>query len=315
MQKENEITPAELESLAMGLEETFIQRRDLYAKQLENGSYICIKKTLMQKHILAHLRGEITLGTYLLNAHSQARFVVIDADDEEQYGDMVRMAKELEDESVPSYLERSRRGGHLWFFFERPVWGVDARKFGKGLIVAHNLPKEIELYPKQDKLKEGPGSLIRLPFGIHRKDGKRYGFLHPRGGKLAPLLRDQIPLFFKPQTVPEAAFDEFSQWGSTKPKTPEFTPAEAQGDTLSQSIKAAVTVQGFVGQYVELTAAGRGHCPFHDDQNSSFSVNEEENYWHCFAGCGGGSVIDFWIQYKELEFKEAIRELAGLLLA
>jgi hypothetical protein len=315
MQKEKEITPAELESLAYGLEETFIQRRDLYAKQLENGSYICIKKTLMQKHLLAHLQGEITLGTYLLDAHSQARFIVIDADDEEEFAQMRKMAKELEDQSVPSYLERSRRGGHLWFFFKQPVWGKDARKFGQGLIAAHHLPKEIELYPKQDKLKEGPGSLIRLPFGIHRKDDKRYGFVHARGGKLAPLLRNQIPLFFKPQTVPEAAYEEFSQRGSTKTKTPEFTPTEAQGDTLSQSIKAAVSVQSFVRQYVELTSAGRGHCPFHDDQNSSFSINEEENYWHCFAGCGGGSVIDFWMQYKNVDFNEAVKELARLLLA
>jgi hypothetical protein len=239
---------------------------------------------------------------------------VIDADDEEQYTQMVRMATSLRCLGLPSYLERSRRGGHIWLFFEEPVQGKDARIFGKGLIASHGLPEEIELYPKQDTLGDGPGSLIRLPFGVHRKDGNRYGFVHPSGEKLAPLLRDQIPLFYNPQTVSEVAFDEFWCIGQPVLKKPEFTPTKASGDTLSEQIKAAITVPEFVGQYVELTQAGRGHCPFHDDKNRSFSVNAEKNYWHCFSGCGGGSVIDFWMRYKDLEFVNAEGELAKMLL-
>jgi DNA primase len=34
-------------------------------------------------------------------------------------------------------------------------------------------------------------------------------------------------------------------------------------------------------------------CQFHYDHNPSFGVNDAEYCWHCFAGCGGGSVIDF----------------------
>ena len=79
-------------------------------------------------------------------------------------------------------------------------------------------------------------------------------------------------------------------------------------------MNASIRVLEFVGQYVELTAVGRGYCPFHDDKNRSFSVNAEGNYWHCFAGCGGGSVIDFWMRYKNLEFVEAVGDLAGMLL-
>jgi hypothetical protein len=314
MRKEKEISSAELETLADGLGQTFIQRWDMYPRQMDNGSYICIKKPLTQNHLLLHLRGKITLGVYLLDQKSQSRFIVVDADDEEQYVQMVEMANILADQDIPSYLERSRRGGHLWFFFEEPIPGKDARLFGKGLLAAHGMPADIELYPKQDALKEGPGSLIRLPFGIHRKDGKRYGFIDPSGVKLAPLLRDQIPLFFAPKTVSGATVDEFRQRRKAKPQKPEFTPSEAQGETLSQSIKAAISVQDFVGKYVELTSVGRGHCPFHDDQNRSFSVNAEENYWHCFAGCGGGTIIDFWMKYKNTDFTRAVNELRSLLL-
>ena len=82
---------------------------------------------------------------------------------------------------------------------------------------------------------------------------------------------------------------------------------------FSEQIKAAITVPEFVGQYVDLSGAGRGHCPFHDDRNRSFSVNAEKNYWHCFAGCGGGSVIDFWMMFRKTDFRTSICELAEML--
>ena len=72
-----------------------------------------------------------------------------------------------------------------------------------------------------------------------------------------------------------------------------------------------------VSQYVDLkpTASGAvGLCPFHDDHHPSFEVNDEGNYWHCFAGCGGGSVIDFWMKWRGCDFTTAITELAEMLL-
>lgn len=35
-----------------------------------------------------------------------------------------------------------------------------------------------------------------------------------------------------------------------------------------------------------------GKCPFHEDKSPSFSVDIKKGLWNCFAGCGGGSVID-----------------------
>jgi len=31
-------------------------------------------------------------------------------------------------------------------------------------------------------------------------------------------------------------------------------------------------------------------CPFHNDQNSSFSINKKSGLWKCFAGCGSGNL-------------------------
>ena len=168
MHKEIQIPRTELEPLAENLASVFLQRRDIYARQLDDGRYISIHKPLESWHLISHLKGKLTLGTYVLDAESQARFIAFDADDNQQLVGLIYMAQRLLENNVPTYLESSRRGGHLWLFFEQPILGREARVFGKGLLAAHDL-KGIELFPKQDQLSSGPGSLIRLPFGIHRR--------------------------------------------------------------------------------------------------------------------------------------------------
>ncbi len=53
------------------LARAFVQRTDLYSRQLEDGSYVCIHKPLQDQHLLRHLKGEITLGTYCLDQESK----------------------------------------------------------------------------------------------------------------------------------------------------------------------------------------------------------------------------------------------------
>jgi len=79
-----------------------------------------------------------------------------------------------------------------------------------------------------------------------------------------------------------------------------------------ERIKNAVPLVAFLSGFVELRpiASGAiGHCPFHEDHNPSFGVNREGNYWHCFAGCGGGSVIEFWMKFNNCDFNTAVKEL------
>jgi DNA primase len=67
------------------------------------------------------------------------------------------------------------------------------------------------------------------------------------------------------------------------------------------------------------TGSGAIGCyPFHEDQRPSFGVNSQDNYWHCFAGCGGGSSIDFWSKMREKKgldpsFCATITDLAEML--
>jgi hypothetical protein len=313
MQKEIRIQPAELEPLAENLANVFFQRRDIFAKQLDDGRYISIKKPLESWHLTSHLQGKLTLGTYMLNADSQARFITFDADDNQQLAGLIYMAQRLLEDGVPTYLESSRRGGHLWLFFNEQIPASEARAFGRGLLTAHYLTG-IELFPKQNQLGNGPGSLIRLPFGIHKRDGRRYGFINLEGQQLAPTLTDQIQMLSVPGTVPEKIFDDFLEVGEKADQKTQNQQSEESGTLVSSRIKDRITVLDFVSQYVELSPNGRGLCPFHDDKHASFSVNTEKNYWNCFTGCGGGSIIDFWMKLNSCDFKTAVNELAEVLL-
>jgi len=315
----------ELEPLVNVLSEQFIQRWDMYPKQMTNGryQYIAIHYPLTETHIARHLRGEITLGAYLLNEESKGRFLTFDADDEPDWRRLQGVAKVLENEGATGYLERSRRGGHLWYFLDDWQSGKRIRRFGKGVLAHFNLGK-MELYPKQDKLETGPGSLIRLPFGIHRKSGRRYGFYRSNGEPLAATVTGQIQLLSTPQTVSKAVFERYGSYAVTaKPKRETkgvervkgAVPQGGEGERpLSERIKAAITVHQFVSQVVELNERGQGLCPFHDDTTPSFGVHEERNFWHCFACEKGGSVIDFYMQLQGCDFKTAVAELARELL-
>jgi hypothetical protein len=144
------------------------------------------------------------------------------------------------------------------------------------------------------------------------------------GKPLAPTIREQIALLTQPQRVPSPFIDEMM--ALTTPSTPSMLSApplqlkkvtsSELGEPLSTRIKNAITVYDLVTQYanINLDAQGRGLCPFHEDEHTSFGVNITGNYWHCWAGCGGGSVIDFWMKWRELhgqsgDFKETIKDL------
>lgn len=62
----------------------------------------------------------------------------------------------------------------------------------------------------------------------------------------------------------------------------------------------------------ELKSTGKtkmGRCPFHNEENPSFAIYPETNSWNCFAGCGGGDVISFYMKLHGVDFRVAVAEL------
>lgn len=310
--KEQDFYYSEYLHLANDVLNTFFLRHDLYARQLGDGRYVCIRQPLTPDLVRAHLQGKLTLGTYVLDARDQARFVVLDGDDDNQFNALIGLHKELSS-SVPTYLETSRRGGHLWVFLSEPVPGETARSFGLSLAHRAGLP-DIEIFPKQNRLDGGPGSLIRLPFGVHQRTAKRYSFVDGNLLPIAPTVSEQIRILTQHQSIPASRIPDFI----TPPKPVEISRSLIQPTPenlpLSVRIKQSISVRDFVGMYVNLSPAGLGLCPFYDDRVNSFAVNADGNYWNCFAGCGGGSIIDFWMRYRKCNFTTAVKELAKILL-
>ena len=68
-----------------------------------------------------------------------------------------------------------------------------------------------------------------------------------------------------------------------------------------------------IEHYVPLKRAGKEYkacCPFHDEKTPSFTVVPDKQFYHCF-GCGAhGTAIGFLMDYANLEFVEAVEELA-----
>lgn len=302
--------------------ETFFSRRDRYSIQLADGRYASINQQLSLHLVSAHLKGNITLGTYALDENSQSRWICFDADTDRQWKALVETAAALSLQDVATYLELSRRGGHLWLLTPS-LPAEKARQLAQQLARERNL-RDIEIFPKQDRLVIGPGSLVRLPLGVHRITGYRYPFIKPDGTPLASTVRDQVRLLASPRRVPHSFIEQVL---SRRPRGDDVssTPlsrrlhVEGQDALPSNRIKQSISVYDFVSRFVDLDQRGVGRCPFHDDQHPSFSVNASENYWHCFAGCGGGDVIHFWSKWRELhdqdpDFTATITDLANMLL-
>lgn len=73
-----------------------------------------------------------------------------------------------------------------------------------------------------------------------------------------------------------------------------------------------VSIVEEISQFVTLTKKGQnniGICPFHDDNNPSFTVNEDKKIFKCFV-CGvGGNVIKFNQMWNNYTFSQAVINL------
>ncbi|MCB1842188.1 MAG: DNA primase [Halioglobus sp.] len=75
-----------------------------------------------------------------------------------------------------------------------------------------------------------------------------------------------------------------------------------------------VDIVEVIDRRVKLKKTGKNYsarCPFHDEKTPSFSVNPDKQFYYCF-GCGaGGNAIGFIMEYDNLEFPQAVENLAS----
>jgi hypothetical protein len=211
---------AELEKLILDL---FVNRNDVWAKQMEDGSYRPVWEPLDEKVIRKHLKGEITVGTYPIEPeHQTTKFLAFDVDgsDEALTKTATRCLYEEVTKEVPKeaiLLEKSRRGYHLWVFFSPPVLAIFANQFGIELAKRTKVPistkadLHLEVFPKQAVVsRDSPGNLIKLVLGVHRLSGKRTEFVSP--DDLSSVLDPLSALkSVKPWNVPKDLLSSYTQ--------------------------------------------------------------------------------------------------------
>ena len=84
------------------------------------------------------------------------------------------------------------------------------------------------------------------------------------------------------------------------------------------TLKEKLNITDVIASYVSLERRGGNYwacCPFHHEKTPSFSINEADQYYHCF-GCGeSGDVIKFVREMENIDFMDAVKmlsERAGL---
>ncbi|MBK7926000.1 MAG: hypothetical protein IPJ98_00485 [Bryobacterales bacterium] len=241
--------------------------------------------------IRRHLAGEITLGIYAINPHTQrAKWMAIDADYRRAIDDLLKLQYELQQDGIQAALEQSRRGGHLWILFGSPVLARQARVYvchlaGKLSVQLKGAgPTEgIELFPKQDRIEEGRfGNAIRGPLGIHRAANRRYWFYGA-----AYDLQAQMAYLRSLRRVTERQLGTLVAGLPVEEETSrtETRPATLPSSRVHFHILDYVTPRRRVGrnwvtQCPSCAAAGRDRSR----DNLAISVEESHKYL-CWAGC------------------------------
>ncbi|ADV66614.1 DNA primase [Deinococcus maricopensis] len=81
-----------------------------------------------------------------------------------------------------------------------------------------------------------------------------------------------------------------------------------------EDVRARLNIAELIGEYVQLTPAGRGRlkglCPFHKEKSPSFQVDVEQGYFYCFGCKAGGDAFSFVQRAENLSFGDALRKLA-----
>lgn len=290
---------------------TCVGRRDDYAIQQASGRYLRAFRPLTPEMLTAHLAGRATVGTYVLDKAGTCSFAVFDADQDDGLSVLAQLRAVLAAERHPSYLERSRRGGHLWLFLAEPVSASLVRAWLWPQAVARNL----ELFPKQ-AAGQGIGSLIRLPLGIHQRSGQRYPFVDEALRPVALTVPAMLAWLAQVERVSVSSIP-VSEPANTA--SPVFSPPSSPlsvGEPPLRSIRdwnAAQDPFALIGRYVKLDPRGSGHCPFpghHQngrDAHVSFRVHPPRRVggwcWYCYAWGRGGSAFDFLRYWYGLDAK------------
>jgi hypothetical protein len=187
-------------------------------------------------------------------------------------------------------------------------------------------PEGCEFYPKQEAASMShPGSLIRLPLGVHLRSGERYPFVTLVDGQPLPLFSSVVNALswfetLERATVPSPSTISPQRDGARRPTQHNISFKKTQPTTTvgpTSTIRdwcASQDPLAVIGRYVSLDDNGMGCCPFGwhhadgGDSHPSFVVYRPTApdicCWYCHVWQAGGSLFDFLRLYYQLEARD-----------
>lgn len=241
---------------------------------------------------------------------------------------LLGVQRRLAADGVDSALEGSRRGGHLWVFF--------ASALPPGLVRRWLLPycpAGVEFYPKRGWATwDAPGSVVRVPLGVHRLTGLRYPFLVPAdtGDRVVPAahtIEASLDWLARVRRVPVPERERERVRDEVDSATPQ--PFLAQGVGLGTPSPAdRLTIHAWcdrqdslavLGRYLQIDGRGMACCPFgshHDDgkdTHPSLWVHAPTisggRCWYCNVWKRGGNLFDFLCVWYDVTPRQMWRRI------
>ena len=84
--------------------------------------------------------------------------------------------------------------------------------------------------------------------------------------------------------------------------------------TVVDDVKSRLDIVEVISQRLVLQRSGnsfKANCPFHQENTPSFHVFPDRQSWRCFGSCAtGGDVLSFVMKSDNLEFRDALRQMA-----
>ncbi len=84
-------------------------------------------------------------------------------------------------------------------------------------------------------------------------------------------------------------------------------------EDAKEEVRARLSIEDVIGEYVQLRRAGRsfkGLSPFTSEKTPSFIVSPDKNIWHDFSSNKGGDVFSFVMEVEGMDFRQSLEHLA-----
>ena len=230
---------------------------------------------------------------------------------------------ELARQGIPTVLEASRRGGHLWVHLAEPTPACVVRAW----LLPYAQALGVEFCPKQDTLgPDGACSLIRLPLGIHRQARGWFPLVYVNEDRNVVPVGETVweCCAWACQNVQRVAVPASFLSACAAPSSHVLRNMSLIASHMVASgfgggnIRAWCRAQDIVeviGRFVALDHRGVGSCPFKEhhhrgDLRPSFQVfGGDDPHWYCYTWGRAGDLFDFYCLYYQVTPQEAWRRL------